>query len=364
MQAMKRVISTIIAYMLALAPALATAIGPFPAMATGPATVTFPNSVPYGVTLGSGGEYHSTTALVDINNPANGATISGGSLQVTVQNSPAVTISGTPAVSVSGTANVACVSGCGGGAGGTAAADESAFTQGTTSLTPIGGLFSSSIANLTSGQTGIVQLTADRMMVTNLGKVGGAAVALGQTTMAASLPVAIASNQGNVPINNAQVSGTAVDTNSGNKSAGTQRIVIATDQPSLTNPLSVSSALSASGGCTPYHLAGGSAASTNSTLIITGQHVLCSLTLVNVSSTVGFFRLYDSSGAPTCSSATGAQETIPVPQAANAGGGVAVPLAAVGTQFASGIGYCITGGGADTDNTSGPTGIYIVASFK
>jgi hypothetical protein len=34
-------------------------------------------------------------------------------------------------------------------------------------------------------------------------------------------------------INNAQVSGTAIDTNSGNKSAGTQRMVQATDQPAL-----------------------------------------------------------------------------------------------------------------------------------
>ncbi len=41
------------------------------------------------------------------------------------------------------------------------------------------------------------------------------------------------------PVNNAQVGGTATDTNSGNKSAGTQRVVIATDQPQLTNKLLV-----------------------------------------------------------------------------------------------------------------------------
>lgn len=64
-------------------------------------------------------------------------------------------------------------------------------------------------------------------------------VALGQQSMAGSVPVAIASNQSNVPINQTQVAGTAVDTNSGNKSAGTQRIVIATDQPTPTNPINV-----------------------------------------------------------------------------------------------------------------------------
>lgn len=36
-----------------------------------------------------------------------------------------------------------------------------------------------------------------------------------------------------------QLNGTTVDTNSGNKSAGTQRIVLATDQPQLTNALKV-----------------------------------------------------------------------------------------------------------------------------
>lgn len=43
----------------------------------------------------------------------------------------------------------------------------------------------------------------------------------------------------NQSVNQAQVGGTATDTNSGNKSAGTQRVVLATDQPALTNALKV-----------------------------------------------------------------------------------------------------------------------------
>lgn len=43
----------------------------------------------------------------------------------------------------------------------------------------------------------------------------------------------------NWSVNQAQVAGAATDTNSGNKSAGTQRVVIATDQPALTNALLV-----------------------------------------------------------------------------------------------------------------------------
>ena len=59
---------------------------------------------------------------------------------------------------------------------------------------------------------------------------------LGQQVKASSVPVAIASDQGNVSTNPSQINGTTIDTNSGNKSAGTQRVVIATDQPALTNP--------------------------------------------------------------------------------------------------------------------------------
>lgn len=45
--------------------------------------------------------------------------------------------------------------------------------------------------------------------------------------------------QSNASVNETQVGGTTIDTNSGNKSAGTQRFVLATDQPQLTNALKV-----------------------------------------------------------------------------------------------------------------------------
>jgi len=45
-----------------------------------------------------------------------------------------------------------------------------------------------------------------------------------------------------VDVNQTQINGVAVDVNSGNKSAGTQRVVIATDQPSLSNAIPISAA--------------------------------------------------------------------------------------------------------------------------
>jgi hypothetical protein len=56
------------------------------------------------------------------------------------------------------------------------------------------------------------------------------------TNVNGTVPVSIAATQA---VNAAQVAGTTTDTNSGVKSAGTQRVVLATDQPQLTNALKV-----------------------------------------------------------------------------------------------------------------------------
>lgn len=76
----------------------------------------------------------------------------------------------------------------------------------------------------------------------SLASIDGKLATLGQKVMAGSVPVVIASNQSAV-----SVSGTVaesnfpatVDTNSGLKSASTLRVVLATDQPALTNKLLV-----------------------------------------------------------------------------------------------------------------------------
>lgn len=143
-------------------------------LGAGPGTVTFPNSIPYGVVFGGSGEYHSTTAIVDSSNPNIGAQVDGQGL------------------------HVVCAA-CGGG-GSSGIADESAFTQGTTLAQPIGGEFTNAPVNLTSGQFGAVRLTNDRTMFMNLANVGGSALALGQTTMAASIPMTLASNQSAINI--------------------------------------------------------------------------------------------------------------------------------------------------------------------
>lgn len=78
----------------------------------------------------------------------------------------------------SGNLRVNCTTGCS-SSGGSSLADEGTFTQGTTSFTVLGGTYNTSITNLTAGQAGAAQLTLDRMLYVNLGKVGGTAVLTG-----------------------------------------------------------------------------------------------------------------------------------------------------------------------------------------
>lgn len=113
-------------------------------------------------------------------------------------------------------------------------------------------------------------------------------------------------------------------------------------------------------GCTPFH--GTSAASTNATSVKASRATLCTLQIVNTTATIYYFRMYDLATAPTCSSATGAVHSWPVP-ASTTGGGISIPLAPYGENFAAGLAFCVTGGGGDTDNTNAATGVYWNGSY-
>lgn len=78
-------------------------------------------------------------------------------------------------------------------------ADESAFTYGTSTFLPVGGVYNSTITNLTSGQSGAASLTAFRDLRVNLRTSGGVEL-LGQQLMTASVPVTIASNQSAISV--------------------------------------------------------------------------------------------------------------------------------------------------------------------
>jgi hypothetical protein len=155
-------------------------------------------------------------------------------------------LSGANVVDAGNTAfRVNCVTGCSASAGFT---DNSAFTAGTTSESNVGGVFNDGLSAVTSGNAAAARITASRAVHINLRNAAGTEIGTasnpvrtdptGTTTQPVSGTVTTAP-PANASTNIAQVGGTATDTNSGNKSAGTIRVVIATDQPQLTNKLLV-----------------------------------------------------------------------------------------------------------------------------
>jgi len=82
--------------------------------------------------------------------------------------------------------HVVCDSGC---SSSTAPADESAFTFGTTSQTPVGGVFQTTATSnaLTTGQMGAFQVTANRALFTNLRNAAGTEIGTAATPVQVSL---------------------------------------------------------------------------------------------------------------------------------------------------------------------------------
>lgn len=228
-----------------------------------------------------------------------------------------------------------------------------------------------------SGLNGRLQRIAQRItsLITALGSPFQAGGSIGNTSFGSS----------NFPA--------TVDTNSGNKSASTLRVVLATDQPALTNKLLVTpdsvalpanqsvnvaqmngvttamDAGSSSTGTQRVVLADGllegpasgivTTASTNAINVKAGAAQFFGYEIFNTTTTVYYLRLYNTVGAPTCSSATGFIRSVPIPPAGAAGGvGGAVLYRATGVAYGTGLAYCITGGASSTDNTNAAVGIF------
>lgn len=155
-------------------------------------------------------------------------------------------------------------------------------------------------------------------------------------------------------VNQTKVAGTAVDVNSGNKGAGTQRIVIATDQPQLTNALKVDGsavtqpvsgnvglAAQTSGGWSVSRLL--AAGSTNATSVKGSAGQVGGWYLFNAATATRYLKLYNKASAPTVGTDTPFM-TIPIP----AGAAANVELTA-GVAMGTGIAFALTTGVADSD---------------
>lgn len=177
------------------------------------------------------------------------------------------TFAGTPVDGTHGLP-INCISGCSGGA-----ADESAFTAGTTSVFT-GGFFQTTATSnpLTTGQIGVVQMTANRAFMVNLRNASGAELGVAAAPVQVSLantaanatPVSVAgtgtagtANAGvvtvqgiasmtkllvtpdsvalpaNQSVNTAQVNGVTTLTGTGAVGTGAQRVAVGTDTATI-----------------------------------------------------------------------------------------------------------------------------------
>ena len=210
-------------------------------------------------------------------------------------------------------------------AGGTSINDNTAFTYGTTAETTVGGVYNSSITACTSGRSCAVAITTNRKV--HVALFDSADNALTTTTGALDI--------------NIKSGGSLTDANS----------------LAITTNMATATATGAAVGCYLQ-----SAASTNSTNCKASAGNFYGVRAVNTTATLYYLRLYNASGAPTCSSATGFIESIPIPASATGAGIMAVvPLP---INYTTGIAFCFTGGGSSTDNTNAATGVYLTIYYK
>lgn len=95
-----------------------------------------------------------------------------------------------------------------------------------------------------------------------------------------------------------------------------------------------------------------SLASNNATNVLTKQGFLNGGMALNTNATIAYLKFYNKATAPTCGTDTPVW-TVPLPQ------NVPVPIPPISVNFGTGLGFCITGGIADSDNTNATTGIVV-----
>jgi hypothetical protein len=168
----------------------------------------------------------------------------------------------------------------------------------------------------------------------------GLFVNLKASSATVSVSGTVTANQGgsNWSMNQAQVAGTTTDTNAGNASAGTQRVVLATNQPTVAT----TSLPAATDGASVARLAS-SAASTNATNVKGSGGCVYGVHFLNTNAAVRYVHLYNKATSPTVGTDT---PLITLPCPPNNGG--IVRTFVEGALFNLGIGYAITTDAAAT----------------
>lgn len=271
---------------------------------------------------GSGG-----TALADGSTFARGTTSETPAAGVAETSAPTLTNGKAAALSLDLAGNLRVNVVTGGGAGGTSIADGSTFARGTTSETPAGALAETAAPTLTTGKVGALSMDLSGNLRTTVAN--GVSSGTAGTPSANVITVQGVASMTPVDENMKQINGTTADTNSGNKSAGTLRVVIATDQPSMTNaqpvtqsggPWSVIDVPATSGGWTPWSTPnnnGNAPLSTTQVNVKASAGQLGGYIIYNPNATVAYVQVFDANAAVTLGT-TRPNVVIPIPPTSGA----------------------------------------------
>lgn len=152
-----------------------------------------------------------------------------------------------------------------------------------------------------------------------------------------------------------QLGGTNIDTNSGNKSAGTIRSVIATDQPNLTTPLNTKLIPQTSGGLSTYRSI--DLDESEEDVKASAGQLFGYYFFNNHATDVRFIKIYDGIASGVTVGSTTPKLTIPIPPK-----GGANLMGETGIEFTTGICAAATTGVADND-TGAPGANEVIANF-
>jgi hypothetical protein len=199
--------------------------------------------------------------------------------------------------------------------------------------------------------TGAVTIAAALPAGANaIGKLAAnAGVIIGAVEIAAAQTLGTVTNVTTVGTVNSltQFNGNNIATNSGNKDNGTLRVVLATDQPALSNAQPVNDRPATSGGLTMHRAI--SAASTNATNVKASAGQVYDIQVFNTNANPRYLKLYNKASAPSVGSDTPVK-TILIP--GNAAGAGVVKNWDKGLEFSTGISYALTTGIGDADATA------------
>lgn len=82
---------------------------------------------------------------------------------------------------------------------------------------------------------------------------------------------------------------------------------------------------------------------------------------INTTGTIAYLRMYNLASDPTCSSATGFVESLPIPANTTGAGFIDIFSA---FAYTTGISYCVTANGANNDNNAPVAGVYITIGYN